>query len=322
MERYEPPFTATTKTINLVSEISELIGKIRVSERMNMNPKLRRENRIKTIHSSLAIENNTLSLEQVTAIIAGKRVLGMPSEIQEVKNAFEAYEHILELDPFQVKDLLKAHGLMMSSLVKEAGQFRSGGVGVFAGDKLIHMAPPADIVPTHIANLLEWVKKSELNMLVKSCIFHYEFEFIHPFQDGNGRMGRMWQTLLLSKYKPMFVYLPIETLIKERQQEYYDRLAQADAKADSGVFVEFLLQVVCDAISEIDNQGKLPEKVKELLSVMSDEPMSAKELMEKLEITRAQTFRKNYLHPALEIGKVAMTEPDSPNSRNQKYYKK
>lgn len=322
MDRYEPPFTATAKIINLVSEISESIGKIQVTQRMNASPKLRRENRIRTIHSSLAIENNTLSLEQVTAIIAGKRVLGMPSEIQEVKNAFDAYEHILELDPFSMSDLLKAHGLMMSSLVKEAGRFRSGGVGVFAGEKLIHMAPPADIVPIHIANLLDWVKTSELNMLIKSCVFHYEFEFIHPFQDGNGRMGRMWQTLLLSKYKPMFVYLPIETLIKERQQEYYNCLARADAKADSGIFVEFLLQVIYDAIMQIETQEKLPEKVQELLDAMGDELMSAKELMVKLGLTRPQTFRKNYLNPALELGKVAMTEPNSPNSKNQKYYKK
>lgn len=322
MDRYEPPFTATAKIINLVSEISESIGKIQVTERMNANPKLRRENRIKTIHSSLAIENNTLSLEQVTAIIDGKRVLGMPSEIQEVKNAFEAYEHILELNPYRIDDLLKAHGLMMSSLVKEAERFRSGGVGVFAGDKLIHMAPPANIVPTHISNLLQWVEKSDLNMLVKSCIFHYEFEFIHPFQDGNGRMGRLWQTLLLSKYKPLFVYLPIETLIKERQQEYYDCLARADTNADSGVFVEFLLQVIYDAIMQIDVREKLPEKVKELLDIMTDEPVSAKELLSKLGLTRPQTFRKNYLNPAMELGKVAMTEPNSPNSRNQKYYKK
>lgn len=322
MSQYKPPFTATAKIINLVSDISEIVGKIQVTQHMNTNPKLGRENRIKTIHSSLAIENNTLSLEQVTAIIDGKRVLRMPSEIQEVKNAFEAYEHILELDPFSVSDLLKAHGLMMSSLVKEAGRFRSGGVGVFAGDKLIHMAPPADIVPLHISNLLSWVKTSELNMLIKSCVFHYEFEFIHPFQDGNGRMGRMWQTLLLSKYKLLFVYLPIETLIKERQQEYYDCLAIADAKADSSVFVEFLLQVIYDAIMQIDTQEKLPEKVRELLSVMGDEPMSAKELMAKIGLTRPQTFRKNYLNPALELGKAAMTEPHSPNSRNQKYYKR
>ena len=322
MDKYEPPFTVTTKIINLVSEISEAVGKIQVTERMDANPRLRRENRIKTIHSSLAIENNTLSLEQVTAIISGKRVLGLPSEIQEVKNAFEAYEHILELDPFRVEDLLKAHGLMMSSLVREAGRFRSGGVGVFAGDKLIHMAPPADIVPMHISNLLDWVKKSEWNMLIKSCIFHYEFEFIHPFQDGNGRMGRMWQTLLLSKYKSLFVYLPIETLIKERQEEYYDCLAQADARADSGVFVEFLLQVIYDALTQTETEEKVPEKVKELLEVMGEDPMSAKELMGQLGLTRPQTFRKNYLYPALDLGKVAMTAPNSPNSRNQKYYKK
>lgn len=322
MDRYEPPFKVTNKIINLVAEISELVGRIHVSNKMNSNPRLRKENRIRTIHSSLAIENNTLSIEQVTAIINGKRVLGMPEEIQEVKNAFEAYDQMLELNPFSVKDLLKGHGLMMQSLVSEAGKFRTGGVGVFNGDKLIHMAPPASLVRGHIENLLNWVEKTEMPMLIKSCVFHYEFEFIHPFQDGNGRMGRMWHTLLLSTFNPMFVYLPIESLIKKRQQEYYDALALSDAKSDSAVFVEFLLQVIYDALSEISTEERLPEKVNMLLGVMSYEPMSAKEIMALLQITRGQTFRESYLKPAMEKGLVAMTDPEHPNSRNQKYYKK
>lgn len=321
MENYRPPFTVTDKTINLVAQISELIGRIHVAERMDSNPRLRRENRIRTIHSSLAIENNTLSLEQVTAIVGGKIVLGLPSEIQEVKNAFEAYEHILEFNPFNIGDLLKAHGLMMQTLVVESGKFRSGNVGVFEGDRLLHMAPPASMVLEQVESLLKWVESSDMNMLVKSCVFHYEFEFIHPFADGNGRMGRMWQTLLLSKYKPLFVYLPIETLIKERQSEYYACLRQADAKADSGVFVEFLLQVIFDALQEASDDA-LPEKIERLMSVISYEPKSAKELMRLLGVTRGQTFRDGYLKPAIEKGLVSMTEPDSPNSRNQKYYKK
>lgn len=321
MEKYRPPFIATDKILNLISEISELLGKIYISAR-DINPKLRRENRIKTIHSSLAIENNTLSLEQVTAVIDGKRILGAPKEIQEVKNAFEAYDHILDLDPYKVSDLLKAHEMMMSSLVPEAGRFRSGSVGVFAGNTLIHLAPPADSVASHIANLLDWVKTSSLNMLVKSCIFHYEFELIHPFQDGNGRTGRMWQTLLLSKYRQLFVYLPIETLIKERQKGYYECLQKSDAKGNSDVFVEFMLQVIFDALSEIGQKSKLPDKVEQLLNVMTDEPESAKTILKKLGLTRLQTLRKNYLNPALDLKVVAMTEPNSPNSRNQKYYRR
>ncbi len=322
MDNYKPPFTPTEKIINLVAEISEAIGKIHVSERMESNPRLRRESRIRTIHSSLAIENNTLSLEQVTAIINGKRVLGMPSEIQEVKNAYEAYERILEFDPFSMDDLLRAHGIMMDTLVNEAGKFRSGGVGVFAGDKLIHMAPPANMVQGQISDLLKWTKNSQMNMLIKSCVFHYEFEFIHPFADGNGRMGRMWQTLLLSTYKPLFVYLPVETIIKSRQREYYECLAISDSKADSSAFVEFLLQAIYDALSEIEAEKNIPEKVRKLIEVISYEPMSAKELMSKLAMTRIQTFRDGYLRPAIELGLVGMTDAEHPNSRNQKYYKK
>lgn len=322
MDRYEPPFKITNRILNLIANISEMIGKFNVSDKTKYSLRLRKENRIKTIHSSLAIENNTLSIEQVTAIINGKRVLGMPQEIQEVKNAYETYEHMLELNPFSIIDLLKGHGMMMQSLASEAGRFRSGGVGVFNGDKLIHMAPPAKLVRGHIENLLEWTKNADLPMLIKSCVFHYEFEFIHPFQDGNGRIGRMWQTLLLSILNPMFIYLPIESLIKERQQEYYVALSKADSIGDSSAFVEFLLQVISDTLSEIDTGERLPEQISDLLGVMSYEPISAKEIMARLGLTRGQTLRESYLKPAIERGLVAMTEPSKPNSRNQKYYKK
>ncbi len=319
---YKPPFTVTDKTVNLVAEISELIGKIHISERMDTNPHLWRKNRIRTIHSSLAIENNTLSIEQVTAIISGKRVLGLPTEIQEVKNAFAAYESLSEYNPYDINDLLKAHESMMSGLVPQAGQFHTGSVGVFAGNKLIHMAPPAYMVRGQVEDLLAWVRESSAHMLIKSCVFHYEFEYIHPFQDGNGRMGRLWQTLLLSTYKPLFVYLPIETLIKERQQEYYDCLRKADSVADSGIFVEFLLQVIFDALEEAGIEETLPENLKKLMQVISYEPKSAKELMALLGLTRGQTLRDGYLKPAMQKGLIAMTEPEKPNSRNQKYYKK
>lgn len=322
MDRYEPPFKITNRILNLIANISEMIGKFNVSDKTKYSLRLRKENRIKTIHSSLAIENNTLSIEQVTAIINGKRVLGMPQEIQEVKNAYETYEHMLELNPFSIIDLLKGHGMMMQSLASEAGRFRSGGVGVFNDGKLIHMAPPAKLVRGHIENLLEWTKNADLPMLIKSCVFHYEFEFIHPFQDGNGRIGRMWQTLLLSTLNPMFIYLPIESLIKERQQEYYVALSKADSIGDSSAFVEFLLQVISDTLSEIDTGERLPEKISDLLGVMSYEPISAKEIMARLGLTRGQTLRESYLKPAIERGHVAMTEPSKPNSRNQKYYKK
>jgi Fic family protein len=209
---------------NLVIEIAELTGAMTVSEQLSKNPKLRRENRVKSIHSSLAIEQNSLSIDQVSDVIDGKRVLGPPQDIREVKNAYEAYEIMTKLDPYSVKDLLKAHMIMMAGLVKEAGMFRSKGVGVYAGDQLIHAGTPANYVPDLIGQLFDWLKKSKLHPLVKSCIFHYEFEFIHPFADGNGRTGRLWHTLLLAKWKEFFLWLPIESVIRERQDGYYKAL--------------------------------------------------------------------------------------------------
>src|SRR5574344_448914 len=212
---------------------------------------LRKENRIKTIHSSLAIENNSLSLEQITAIIEGKRVLGSPNEIQEVKNALQAYELLLTLNPYEEKDLLKAHKLMMADLVKRNGKYRKDGVGIFDGNQVVHLAPPADRVPFLMSDLFEWLKNSDVHPLIKSCVFHYEFEFIHPFQDGNGRMGRLWQTVILKEWKSVFAWLPIETLIKENQKEYYNVLGVSDSVANSTKFIEFMLSVILKTIEDI-----------------------------------------------------------------------
>ena len=324
--QYAPPFTMTDTIINKISEISELVGSITAWRDMNANPRLRRENRIKTIHSSLAIENNSLSLNQVTAIISGKRVLGEPREIQEVKNAFEAYEQLLQYDPHSINDLLTAHRTLMNKLVREVGMFRSGGVGVYKGDKLIHMAPPARMVPQLIGQLFEWVETSKVHPLVKSCVFHYEFEFIHPFADGNGRMGRMWQTLLLYKWKPVFAWLPIETLIKERQEDYYLALEQADRDADATPFVEFLLTVIFDTLQEISRtqQGdqNVSVYVKRLLEKLGDDILSAQQIMERLGLKNRASFRKLYLVPALEAKLIEMEFPDKPNSSKQRYRRK
>lgn len=318
---YIPPITITEDIVNLVADISERIGYINFEQRDIANPRLRRDSRIKTIHSSLAIENNSLSIDQVTAIINGKRVLGKPSEIQEVKNSFDAYERILSFDASSVADLLHAHSIMMKDLVQQAGIFRTGGVGIFAGVRLVHVAPPAHLVPTQVAKLLHWVANSNLHMLIKACVFHYEFEFIHPFQDGNGRMGRMWHTLLLSSYNPIFAYLPVETIIKERQEQYYGALASADKLADSCVFVEFFLQAILDALGQIENTNSLSEPIKKTLDALGNDTLSAKEIMARVGLSHLQTFRANYLKPAVEAKVIAMTEPNSPNSRNQKYYK-
>lgn len=333
MSDYRPPFHITDKMTSLIAEISEQIGRITILQRGTISPHLRRENRIRTIHSSLAIEHNSLSLEQVTAILDGRRVLGNPNEIREVQNAYEAYELMLGLDPSSVDDLLKAHKRMMSGLMPASGRFRSGGVGVFDGKALIHMAPPAEFVPMHIHNLFSWYRHSELHPLIKSAVFHYEFEFIHPFSDGNGRMGRMWHSLLLAKWKELFFWLPIEELIQSRQKDYYDALAIADSQADSAGFVELMLEIILESLKEtavvdrrtdqdsdqVTDQDHSPTD--RLLSVLGENALSAVELMERLGLSHRPTFRKNYLNPALEQKLIERTIPDKPSSRNQKYRK-
>ena len=330
MSGYKPPFHMTDKMVTLLAEISEQVGRITVLQEGKISPHLRRENRIRTIHSSLAIEHNSLSLDQVTAILDGKRVLGNPNEIREVQNAYQAYELMLKLNPNSVEDLLTAHRLMMQGLVSENGRFRSGGVGVFDGDKLIHMAPPAQFVPQQIQELFSWYAASEMHPLIKSAVFHYEFEFIHPFQDGNGRMGRMWHSLLLGQWKELFFWLPIEELIQSRQKEYYDSLGVADKMADSAVFVELMLEIIRDTLKDTtvvghstdqdsDQVTDQDEPVQKLLGALGEEVLSASELMQRLGLSHRPTFRKNYLSPALEKGIVERTIPDKPNSKNQKY---
>ena len=271
---YTPPFTITDEIMTLVADIAERMGHLTASVDQLPAPHLRKENRIKTIQSSLAIENNSLSIDQVTAILEGKRVLGAPNEIKEVKNAIDAYELLLELNPYKPADLLKAHKLMMADLVRESGRFRSGGVGVFDGKKCIHLAPPADRVPALMADLFEWVKKTKVHPLVSSCVFHYEFEFIHPFADGNGRMGRMWQTLLLMQWNPIFAWIPVETIVKEHQQEYYAAIAQSDSTADSTPFISFMLRCLKRAAFEMQesNQKSNQKSNHKILAAMQRNP--------------------------------------------------
>ena len=325
MSKYQPPFHMTDKITNLIAAISEQLGQIKVLSKGNLTPHLRKENRIRTIHSSLAIEHNSLSLEQVTAIIDGKRILGNPVEIKEVKNAYTTYEMMLTLDPFSVDDLLKAHEAMMKELISENGRFRSGGVGVFNGKALVHMAPPANMVPGQIQDLFSWYKASEIHPLIRSAIFHYEFEFIHPFADGNGRMGRMWHSLLLGRWNEIFYWLPVEDLIRSRQEEYYKALGKSDRDADSSAFVEFLLQVILDTLQNttvVGNDEVEEQKdplVDTLREAIGKDTLSATEIMKRLGLSHRPTFRQNYLNPALSHGVIEMTIPDKPNSRNQKY---
>ena len=259
---YTPPFEITSKIIELISNISEKIGEINSLQDSSYHIKLRKENRIKTIHSSLAIENNSLSLKQITAIIDGKRVLGNPNEIKEVKNSIQAYDLLLSLNPYNEKDLLKAHKLMMQDLVERNGEYRTDGVGIFDGAKVVHMAPPANRIPELMGDLFEWLKTSDVHPLIKSCVFHYEFEFIHPFQDGNGRIGRLWQTVILKNWKEIFAWLPVETLVKENQKEYYSVLGVSDSTADSTKFIEFMLTLILNTIEEIiKTENNVTQKV-------------------------------------------------------------
>ena len=325
MSKYQPPFHMTDKITNLVAAISEQLGQIKILSKGNLTPHLRKENRIRTIHSSLAIEHNSLSLEQVTAIIGGKRILGNPVEIKEVKNAYTTYEMMLTLDPYSVDDLLTAHEAMMKELISENGRFRSGGVGVFNGKALVHMAPPANMVPGQIQDLFIWYKTSEIHPLIRSAIFHYEFEFIHPFADGNGRLGRMWHSLLLGRWNEIFYWLPVEDLIRSRQEEYYNVLGKSDRDADSSAFVEFLLQVILDTLQNTavvgndDVEEQTDPLVDKLRDAIGKDALSATEIMKRLGLSHRPTFRQNYLNPALSRGVIEMTIPDKPNSRNQKY---
>ena len=252
MRNKKPPFEITTAILSDVATISELVGSIGSTQNLSTNPTLRRQNRIKTIYSSLAIEQNTLSLEQVTAVLSGKRVLAPPKDIAEVQNAYEIYDHLSELNPYSVKDLLLAHRVMMRDLVSEAGMFRSRSVGVVDSEgNILHFGTLPQYLPDLVEELLQWTEESPLPLLIKSCVFHYEFEVIHPFADGNGRIGRLWHTLLLSQWNPLFAWLPVESIIHDHQQEYYDAINRSNALGEGTPFLEFMLGVIKEALQEV-----------------------------------------------------------------------
>ena len=329
MGDYKPPFTITNQILSYVSSISEKIGRITATSNLESKPHLRKNNRIKSIHSSLKIEANSLSLGQVRDVINGKTVLGEQKEIQEVKNAYDAYEGVLEINPYSVKDLKKYHGIMTKYVVEESGDFRQGEEGVFNGDQCIFMAPPARFVSQLMEDLFDWMKdtKTEIHPLILSSVFHYEFVFIHPFSDGNGRMARLWHTAILSKWKPVFAYIPIESQIEKFQEEYYDAIARCHIDGASTIFIEFMLSQIDKILDDIavqlsDDNEQLSEGIKRLLDVMEyDIPYTGKTLMDKLGLKSKEGFRRNYLRPAVDMHLIRMTIPDKPNSRNQRYIK-
>ena len=329
MQNYIPPYTISNKMLELVSEISEKIGKINSHRELESRPHLRRNNRIQSIHSSLKIEANSLSLSEVRDVINGHLVLGDQKEIQEVKNAYEAYEHIPAINPFSITDLKKIHGIKTYRTVNESGVFRKGDEGVFSGDTCIFVAPPPQMVDNLMNDLFTWMKKSEgvVHPLILSAVFHYEFVFIHPFADGNGRMARLWHTAILYRWRNVFEYIPLESQIEKYQAEYYDAIAQCHVNGNSDNFIEFMLEMIWQILDEVIAQirksdSETSEYVKRILDVMEyDIPYTSNAIMQALGLRSKETLRKNYINPAIELGVIRMTLPDKPNSKNQRYVK-
>ena len=299
---YTPPFTVSAEAINLIAEISGQIERYAIRLEQEDGLRLRKANRIKTIHSSLAIEGNTLSEDEVRDIIDGKNIVAPIKEIQEVKNAIATYELYPTLNPFDMKDLLKAHGVMMQALVDDAGRFRHGGVGVFGERGLVHMAPPADRVPTLMYELFEWLKDSKDHLLIRSCVFHYEFEFIHPFIDGNGRTGRLWQSLILGRLHPLFEHLPVENMVYANQQAYYDAITASTHAGQSGPFIDFMLKEIYKTLKshqgeELNNVGdnvgnNVGNKERIILDMIRNTPtITTPQLAEQLGVTKRQCER-------------------------------
>ena len=325
---YKPPFEISSSMLNRCISITEKIGKVTSFNSLKRMPTLRRNSKIRSIHSSLAIEANSLSLDQVRDVIAGKTVIGPQKEIQEVKNAYKAYGMIESFDGYEEKDLLEAHRVLTYLIEDDAGEYRNHGEGVFDGDKLIFMAPPENLVPSLMKDLFSWLKSDqETHVLIKSCVFHYEFVFIHPFGDGNGRTARLWQNVLLTKWEPLFEYVPIESRIQKCQNEYYEVIASCHKNGNSNVFIEFMLRMIDETLDEVVDGAKreasnISDQVNRLLEIMEpDIPLSANEIMERLGVKSKETLRASYLNPAIENGLVKMTLPDKPNSKNQRYVK-
>ena len=289
---YEPPFKITAKSINLISEISAVVERVKINSEKSEFLKLRKVNRMKIIRGSLAIEGNSLTEEQVTALIDGKHIVAPVKEVQEVRNAIKVYENFDSFNAYDWRDLLKAHGIMALGLVDNPGHFRKSGVCVAGKEGVSHIAPPADMVLNLINDLFDWLKTSEDHILIKSCVFHYEFEFIHPFEDGNGRMGRFWQSKILSQWNPIFANLPIENMIWENQAEYYKAIELSTDNTDSGIFVEFMLGLILDSLNT-HISDTVNDTVNLILNLIKEDPLiSYDEIAKKLEKSRATVSRK------------------------------
>lgn len=321
MPDYRPPFVLTSEIVALVAEVSERVGRLAAQVELEGVLRLRRLNRIRTVAGSLAIEGNTLTEAQITAILEGKRVIAPPRDIQEARNALAAYEQMGDWNPHREKDLLAAHRVLMLGLIDSAGRYRQGGVGVMTGEQVLHMAPPANQVPRLMSALFGWIDETADHPLIASAVFHYEFEFIHPFADGNGRMGRLWQTLLLSHWQPLFANLPVESLVHQHQSDYYAAINRSTVETNSAPFIAFMLTMIRDAlVSSVTPQvsPQVTPQVAALLAALHD-PMTREQLQAVLGLTDRKSFRERYLRPALDAGWIEMTIPEKPRSRMQKY---
>lgn len=321
---YTPPYQITARVLQQVSDIAEHMGRWQATQTPALSPRLRRTQRIRTLHATLAIEANSLSVEQITALLDGKRVIAPPRDVQEARNAIKAYEQLPQWQPKNESHLLAAHRLLMLGLVDHPGAYRRSGVGIYRDEQLLHMAPPASRVPRLMADLLGWLRRGDAHPLIASCVFHYEFEFIHPFADGNGRMGRLWQTLILSQWQPMLAWLPVETLVRERQSHYYAALGAANAASEATPFIHFMLDALLDALKAPPNSDPDSDPVSDPVAALlkkfkDDEPLCISTLMQRLRLKHRPSFRSRYLGPALKAGLIEMSKPETPNSPAQAY---
>lgn len=329
MDNYIPPFEISNEMLTRISSIMEKIGKLDNYSSLDKTPYLRKQTKINSVHSSLAIENNSLGLEQVKDIINGKIVIGKQQDIQEVKNAYKAYEMLKDINPYSIEELKKVHGIMTFLTVEKSGEFRNGHEGVFDGDNCIFVCPPKEMVNPLMNNLFSWLKKNKdtIHPLILSSVFHYEFLFIHPFSDGNGRMVRLWHNALLCRWKDIFEYLPIESKIHKYQKEYYKAISESHKNGNSNSFINFMLKMIDETLDEAISTSHLPItneliNINKLLEIMKpNTPLSANEIMIRLGIKSKETLRNQYLNPAIKQGLINLTIPDKPTSKNQKYYK-
>jgi Fic family protein len=314
---YAPPYTLTEHGVAQVARIGEKVGRLSALSQ-SQALRLRRANRIRTIQGSLAIEGNTLTEEQITAVLEGKPVIAPPAEVQEVRNALQAYDQMSAWEPARETDLLDAHRTLMAGLIDAPGAYRTRAAGVMGKQGVIHVPPPSDRVPYQTRDLLSWLTSTEAHPLVASSVFHYEFEFIHPFEDGNGRMGRLWQTLILSRWNPLFTDLPVESLIHAHQADYYAALNASTQQGTCTPFVEFMLEIIDDTLDTPQVAPQVTPQVRELLQALDGE-MNRDCLQTALGLRDRKNFRLRYLAPALADGLIEMTIPGRPNSRLQEY---